>query len=204
MVALEPANDLRLAAALAALLASGFAALALRTARHVSDDVRAREALWLATAVLVAATAPLALERHALTVSLAAIGVLFVRSAGRLGAQSITWVGFAALARDNLAKGRTAVQLAAKHPEVLAHLKLATRSAAPLPWRGIRAALVALGDAWPGVPEALIRLTERLERRRPAWLQSYYPAALAYFYWLGARAAAREPRGVMTGGENVA
>jgi GT2 family glycosyltransferase len=138
-----------------------------------------------------------------LFVRLARLGIEVVYDAAARADQHYE-KGFAALARDNLAKGRTAVQLAAKHPEVLAHLKLATRSDAPLAWRGIRGVLVALGDAWPAVPEALIRLTERLERRRPAWLQSYYPAALAYFYWLGARAGAREPRGVTAGGENVA
>lgn len=111
---------------------------------------------------------------------------------------------FGALARDNIAKGRTAVQLAAKHPEVLAHLKLATRSDGPLLRRGVRAALVALGDAWPAVPAAVIGLTQRIERRRPGWLQSCYPTALAYFYWLGARAGMRERRGTLEAGERAA
>src|SRR5262249_24405710 len=45
---------------------------------------------------------------------------------------------FAALARDNLAKGRTAVLLAGKHPETFSELKLASYSQGSLQWRTAR------------------------------------------------------------------
>src|SRR5262249_21693465 len=53
VVALEAWIDSKLAAALAAVLATANVGAALRSARLVPDDHRAREAFWLAAGVLV-------------------------------------------------------------------------------------------------------------------------------------------------------
>jgi glycosyltransferase involved in cell wall biosynthesis len=101
---------------------------------------------------------------------------------------------FRALARDNIAKGQTAVLLASKHPSALADLKLSTYSQASLKWRLLRAMLLHLSRAFPGAPDRIIRLVEWIERRRPARLNQYYMLALDYFYWFGALAAMRQNR----------
>src|SRR5262249_49210070 len=63
---------------------------------------------------------------------------------------------FAELARDNIAKGRTAVLLAGKHPEALPELQLGAYRSASLKWRLLRSGLLRLGVAWSGAPSALI------------------------------------------------
>jgi GT2 family glycosyltransferase len=100
---------------------------------------------------------------------------------------------FAALARDNIAKGRTAVLLSRKWPDALSDLKFANRGRDSRKWRFARAGLVALSRIVPGTPEAVIGLVERLERRRPPRLDVYYRFALDYFYRLGARRALAAP-----------
>lgn len=99
---------------------------------------------------------------------------------------------FAALARDNVAKGRTAVLLARKYPDTFRDLKLSTYRQGSRKWRLLRAGLLGLGSLSAGTPDAVIRFMEWLERRRPAQLHLYYGLALDYFYWLGARSALRE------------
>ncbi len=103
---------------------------------------------------------------------------------------------FAGLARDNLAKGRTAVQLATKHPETFAHLRLSAYKQASRKWRVLRASLLALTDLWARTPQAVIRCVHWLELRRPAGMNLFYGLALDYFYWQGVRAALREARPV--------
>lgn len=101
---------------------------------------------------------------------------------------------FAALARDNIAKGRTAVLCARKAPEALPQLKLAHYDRGSRKWRLARAGLLALSRALSGVPDRVIRFVERIERRKSPRLESYYALALDYFYWLGARAELLEGR----------
>jgi glycosyltransferase involved in cell wall biosynthesis len=103
---------------------------------------------------------------------------------------------FAALARDCIARGRTAVLFAGKHPEVFDDLKLCTYRQASDKWRMLRAALLGGSRVLAGAPEWLIWFVTWLEQRRPARLHFYYHLALDYFYWLGATAALSErPKG---------
>jgi GT2 family glycosyltransferase len=120
-------------------------------------------------------------------------GARLVYSAEACAEQHYT-KGFRALARDNIAKGQTAVLLASKHPSALPDLKLSTYSQAWVKWRLLRALLLHLSRAWPGAPDRVIQLMEWIERRRPARLNQYYMLALDYFYWLGALAALRDNR----------
>lgn len=106
---------------------------------------------------------------------------------------------FAALAGDNVAKGRTAVQLASKAPETLADLRLGTYRQGSRKWRWLRAALLAGSRLWPGLPGLVVRAVEWLERRRPAGMPLYYDLALDYFFWLGALPALRANRAAGTG-----
>ena len=98
---------------------------------------------------------------------------------------------FAALARDNIAKGRTAVLLATKHPNTFHDLKLSTyKEGSPL-WRLLRAGLLELGKLTSG-ENGMILLTTWLERRPLSRLDSFYRLALDYFYWLGAKVELRD------------
>ena len=99
---------------------------------------------------------------------------------------------FAALARDCIARGRTAVLFARKHPEVAPSLRLAAYDAGPKVSRVVRALMLWLTDRWPGFPDRVARATTRLEQRKPPRLYSYYTFVLDYFFWAGARAALRE------------
>jgi GT2 family glycosyltransferase len=99
---------------------------------------------------------------------------------------------FVDLARDTVAKGRTAVLLAGMHPDALPQLHLGARRAGSLKWRLLRSGLLGLSAAWPGAPDAVIRMVERAERRSPSRLDAIYRFALDYLYWLGVRAALRE------------
>jgi hypothetical protein len=49
------------------------------------------------------------------------------------------------------------------------------------------------------MPEQVVRLMTRLERRRPRRLHSWYTLAIDYFFWLGARAALKRERQRDTG-----
>lgn len=99
---------------------------------------------------------------------------------------------FAALAHDCIARGRTAVLFARKHPDAASGLKLATYDEGSLASRLVRSAMLWLTDRWPGFPDEVVRATGWLERRRPRGLRGYYTFALDYFFWAGARAAVRE------------
>lgn len=98
---------------------------------------------------------------------------------------------FAAVARDNVAKGRTAVILARKHPETLARLKLVQRGS----WRQrlTRNTLLAAARLYPRIAERLVRAVRWLERRDVGRMDLVYEVALDFFYWSGARAALAEP-----------
>jgi GT2 family glycosyltransferase len=101
---------------------------------------------------------------------------------------------FAALARDTLEKGRTAVQLARKHPDSMRDLKLSQFDRGPLASRLLRDTLLAADARWPAVRDQVVRITSWLGDRRVPGLHRAYPAVLDYFYWLGARAAQADVR----------
>lgn len=95
---------------------------------------------------------------------------------------------FATLARDSTAEGSTAVQLARKHPEVFAELKLGTFDRAPRLQRLVRTALLAASRRWTSLPAALVAV-ERMMASAGLTRPAFYRLALGYCYWLGARAA---------------
>src|SRR5512143_3855831 len=99
---------------------------------------------------------------------------------------------FAALARDTIAKGRTAVLLASKHPDALPALQLSAYDQGSWRWRSARGVLLALSQLWTALPEKVIAIVRWLERRRAAHLHLTYRFVLDYLYWLGAQAALRE------------
>lgn len=106
---------------------------------------------------------------------------------------------FAQLAQDSMAKGRTAVLFASKHPAVLPDLQLSAYRRAPIEWRVVRSGMLGLQALWGGAALALIHLIERLERIRPPFLNLIYRLALDYFYWTGVRSALRENRRIGQG-----
>ncbi len=127
-----------------------------------------------------------------LSLRLKRAGVRFAFSTAAAARQSYT-KDFPALVRDHVAKGRTAVLLASKYPDTLGELKLGTLGEGPRGLRWVRDALLAAGEAWPALPDHLLRGLSALERR---WAPPprFYELALGYFYWTGARAAMRENR----------
>jgi GT2 family glycosyltransferase len=93
---------------------------------------------------------------------------------------------FAALARDTVAKGRTAVLLARKHPDALAELQLANYRRGPSSWRATRRLLLELSRLSSKTPAGVMAFTRLLERLGVRRLTLYYRVVLDYFYWLGA------------------
>lgn len=116
-------------------------------------------------------------------------GVQLVYDAEALARQHYT-KDFASLARDTVAKGRTAVLLAAKHPDAVRELKLGAPGSRRA--RLVRAVLLGLTSVWRRMPEAVVGFMCWLGPRRPRRMDRAYAVALDYFYWLGARAAQRE------------
>jgi GT2 family glycosyltransferase len=101
---------------------------------------------------------------------------------------------FAALARDSLAGGQTAVLFARKHPNILSSPKLATYHTGSRPWRLVRSLMLWLSQWLPKFPNWLIWVMTWLERRRPRGLHALYRLTLDYFFWAGARSALRVPQ----------
>lgn len=99
---------------------------------------------------------------------------------------------FAGLARDSVARGQTAVLFARKHPDVATSPKLAGRQAGSPASQLARGFMLWVSGWVPRFPEWAIAGMTWLERRRPRRLYKYYDFALDYFFWLGARSAARE------------
>jgi glycosyltransferase involved in cell wall biosynthesis/GT2 family glycosyltransferase len=101
---------------------------------------------------------------------------------------------FAALARDNVAKGRTAVLLSRKWPATRSQLRFARRTGSRK-WRAALSGLLWISGVAPFVPHLAIGVMKRVERRRPRRLDVYYRFALDYFYLLGARSELAGRRG---------
>ncbi|MGE5224350.1 MAG: glycosyltransferase family 2 protein [Omnitrophica WOR_2 bacterium] len=102
---------------------------------------------------------------------------------------------FAALARDEAAKGRTATLLADKHPEVLADSKLNTYREASWRWRLARSGLLSLSRRLPATPGRVIGWVDRLEQHFPNRMDLVYRFALDYFFWLGVQAGPADGAG---------
>jgi GT2 family glycosyltransferase len=127
-----------------------------------------------------------------LSLRLRAIGVRLVFSADAIAYQHYE-KDFAALARDTREKGRTAVQLARKHPSATQDLTLSQFDRGPLARRLARNALLAATRWWPRTPDAVVRTVSWLGDRSTPALHRVYPIALDYLYWLGVRSAQASP-----------
>jgi GT2 family glycosyltransferase len=130
-------------------------------------------------------------EDYELALRLQASGVELVYSADAMTHQHYEKT-FAAFARDGIARGRTAVLLAAKHPAAADRLKLSEYDRETRTWRALRFLLLAASRVTDRVPAWLIGLIERLERQEPVRLERYYTMAIDYFYWLGVLGARRQ------------
>jgi len=98
---------------------------------------------------------------------------------------------FAQLAHDHLAKGRTAVLCAAKHPELADQMRIGTFRDVPRKWFVVRAVLLAVTRVLPVSAELTIALLGLVERRHRTGLGRYYERAMDFCFWAGARAASR-------------
>ena len=127
-----------------------------------------------------------------LSLRLRASGVRLVFSSAALAYQHYE-KDFVALARDNLEKGRTAAQLARKHPSAVHDLKLSQFSRGALIPRLARNAMLATSERVPGTREMIVRAVAWMSEHRVRGLRHVYPVVLDYLYWLGARSAQREP-----------
>jgi glycosyltransferase involved in cell wall biosynthesis len=101
---------------------------------------------------------------------------------------------FAALARDNAAKGKTAVLCLQKYPETIASLRQRLYRDGSWKWRLVRRVLLAMTAAARPTPDLVVRFVRWQERRRSPKLHRYYRLALDYFFWLGAGPELKEWR----------
>lgn len=99
---------------------------------------------------------------------------------------------FGGLQRDTLAKGRTTVHLARRHPQVFGELRLAAPDDSSRPWLAARSLLLAATRRLPMTATAVFALASLLERLG-AWRSPlFYRASLDYAFWAGADAALAE------------
>jgi GT2 family glycosyltransferase len=97
-----------------------------------------------------------------------------------------------ALFDDTTAKGRTTVQLARSHTEVLPMLKLAQPWDGSRPWLAARSVLLRLTRRLATILPLVRRTAAQLERLG-LWRQPlFYRAVLDYAFWAGVDAALRE------------
>lgn len=99
---------------------------------------------------------------------------------------------FAGFAQDGIARGRTAVVFADKHPDNVDRLKISEYERETRVWRVARSLLLGLARVTDRVPGWIVGLINRVERREPRSLERYYTMAIDYLYWYGAFAARRE------------
>jgi GT2 family glycosyltransferase len=96
------------------------------------------------------------------------------------------------LQADTLAKGRTTVQLARRHPEVFGDLRLANPDDSSRPWQAVRALLLALTRRLPAASGTVFGLCSLLERLGGWRFPLFYRPVLDYAFWAGVDAALRE------------
>ena len=130
-------------------------------------------------------------EDYELALRLQEAGVELTYSADALAYQHYEKT-FAGFARDGIARGRTAVLFAGKHPAIVDRIKLSEFHSGPWRWRALRGLLLRLGRVTDRVPDWVVRVIGRVERYEPARLDKYYTLAIDYLYWYGALGAMRE------------
>lgn len=130
-------------------------------------------------------------EDYELALRLQGSGVALVYSAEATARQHYE-KSFAAFARDGIARGRTAVLFAGKHPEIVDRIPLSRFHDAPWRWRMARGALLRLSRASDRVPDGVVAIVNLLERLGAARMDKYYTLAIDYLYWYGALGALRE------------
>lgn len=118
-------------------------------------------------------------------------GVRVVFSPEAIARQHYT-KAFVGLARDNVEKGRTAVLLAEKHPDLYTESKLGTPAQVSWRWQLVRTGLLTLTDVVPALADWLIRGAARFGRLRIDQHHLCYRFILDYCFWLGVRSALRE------------
>jgi len=96
------------------------------------------------------------------------------------------------LQRDTMAKGRTTVQLARRHPEVFGDLRLAEPDESSRPWLAARALLLGLARRLPVLRGAAFALCSLLERLGGWRFPLFYRPVLDYAFWAGVDAELRE------------
>jgi GT2 family glycosyltransferase len=96
------------------------------------------------------------------------------------------------LAKDEIAKGRTAVLFAEQHPDALPGLKISAVRAQPVQRRAARRALLWATRKFRRMPNLVLRTAVIGERLAPDRLQFLYGFTLDYFYSLGVERAMRE------------
>ena len=126
-----------------------------------------------------------------LSLRLTAAGVSIVYEAAAIAHQSND-KNFDALARDNVAKGRTAVLLARLHPEARAQLKIGTFGREPLRRRMVVNTLLAATRVFPPSRAIVVGFVRALGALHIPGAQYLYPLTLDYLYLCGARDAERE------------
>ena len=99
---------------------------------------------------------------------------------------------FDGLARDNVAKGRTAVLLARLHPSARDELKLGTFRRERLTRRLAVGVMLVVTRLLPAMREINVRAVRWLGDWRVPGVQRLYPVMLDYLYWCGVREAERE------------
>ena len=130
-------------------------------------------------------------EDYELALRLQAAGVELAYSADACARQHYE-KSFAAFARDGIARGRTAVLFAGKHPEIVDRIQLSQFHAQPWRWRAVRGLLLGLSRVSDRVPELVVAFIGQVERREPVRMDKYYSLAVDYLYWYGALGAMRE------------
>jgi GT2 family glycosyltransferase len=132
-------------------------------------------------------------EDYELALRLQAAGVELGYSA-----EAVAWQhyekSFAGFARDGIARGRTAVLFAGKHPEVVESIKLAEYGQGPFKWRLLRGAMLHASRLTDRVPGVVLAAVSAAERRGSAQLERWYRYAIDFFYWYGVRQAQHEQR----------
>lgn len=96
------------------------------------------------------------------------------------------------LQRDTLAKGKTTVQLARRHPEVFPDLRLANPDDSSQPWLAVRAVLLWATRRLPATSGAVFALFSLLERLGAWRFPLFYRPVLDYAFWAGVDATLRE------------
>ena len=125
-----------------------------------------------------------------LSCRLKAAGVQIVFNAQAVAHQRYT-KDVAAVVRDNIAKGGTAVLLASKHPAAITELKLTPHNRGPRWRRLIIDVMLALTRGWAAMPDRVVATMEVVDRFRLPGRDATFALAADYFFMLGAGAARR-------------